>query len=133
MALSGPAEGMGRLIFYRPPEALLVAVEPRILVNGKSVGPIAMDTAFYRDALPGFYKVHLEHEEEDAVILQVLPGKTLFLRTRLVWEMLGYELRVERIEPGTGSVEAAVLRWHAPKNANAPLTFMSDDAPIPAD
>jgi hypothetical protein len=133
MALSGPAAEKGRIVFYRPPEALLVAVQPRILVNGKSVGPIVMGAAFYRDALPGFYRVHLEHEDEEALLVEAARGEIVFLRTRLFWETLGYKLRMERVDAETGANEAAVLRWQPPAEEDAPLTYRRDGLPAAAE
>ena len=133
IALSAPQEGMARVVFYRPEEAFLVAVKPRIVVNGKSAGAIAMGTAFYRDAVPGFYNVHLEHEDDDAVIVQAKAGDVVFLRTRLAWAFLGYELRVEEVKPETGLAEARILRWEMDGAEGAPLSYRRDLSPAAAD
>lgn len=72
--------GEGRLWFYRPRMLFGTAPEPRVYLNGVSVGRAVTSTFFYVDEPPGRYEVQCGKERIDKAYLTVSKNHVQFVR-----------------------------------------------------
>ncbi len=63
----GPEPGQARIYFYRPLDAFLIARETEVVINDKRIGLAVSGAVFYRDALPGRYRIHTVDDEISVV------------------------------------------------------------------
>jgi hypothetical protein len=83
---------LARIYFYRPEVSFLMAAAPFVVVNGRRVGTLRNGEAFFRDARPGRYEVHLSSSDDDVIALDLAAGETAYVRAEIAWRMLGFRL-----------------------------------------
>lgn len=83
LAIEAPPPDLARIYFYRQAAPLLLALEPEVIVNGRSVGSLGMGEVFFRDAKPGRYEVFLEDDTAHVIELQLAPGEIGYVRATL--------------------------------------------------
>ena len=105
--LAPPLPGQGRIYFYRTEVPLFVALEPMIVVNSRPVGRSVFGEAFYRDAYPGRYRVHLDDNPEGVIEFRLAAGEVRYVKTVLEIEISSDRLTVELVEAETALDEVA--------------------------
>lgn len=108
-SIEPPPPGLARLYVYRQHDLLLVTLEPHVIVNGLSLGTIAMGEAFFRDARPGRYEIHLSSDPWHVVELQLGPGDTAFVRATLRVGLGTVRLSAEHMGRATAAHEIKLL------------------------
>lgn len=83
VTIEPPPPELARIYFYRQPAPLLIALEPDVVVNGRSVGSIGMGDVFFRDARPGRYQVFLSADSEHVIELNLAAGEIGYVRATL--------------------------------------------------
>lgn len=83
VTIEAPPPDLARIYFYRQPAPLLIALQPDVVVNGRSVGSIGMGEVFFRDAKPGRYQVFLSADSEHVIELNLAAGEIGYVRATL--------------------------------------------------
>lgn len=99
LAIEAPPPDLARIYFYRQAAPLLLALEPEVIVNGRSVGSLGMGEVFFRDAKPGRYEVFLEDDVGHVIELQLAPGEIGYVRATLRIGFGTTRISAERIAP----------------------------------
>jgi len=108
--LPEPPAGMGRLYVYRTAVPWMVALEPEVIVNGKSIGVARYDRFFFRDARPGRYEVFLTSDPEEPVYFSLAPGEARFVKAVVRWTITGTKLTGALIDEAEGRREVETLK-----------------------
>lgn len=108
-AVEPPPPGLARLYVYRQHDLLLITLEPHVIVNGLSLGTIAMGEAFFRDAKPGRYEIYLSSDPWRVIELQLAPGDTAFIRATLRAGLGSVRLSAEHMGAATAAHEIKLL------------------------
>ena len=119
IAASDPADGLGRIYFYRQEDAFMAAVEPGIIVNGKWVGTARYGEVFFRDALPGRYEVFSTHNDDGTVTFTLAEGERVYIKTVPRLDGRTTELTAIKVAPATAAAEIQ------------PLALVQGDEPPP--
>ena len=96
---ASPPAGEARLFFYREDFALLGAIEPEIVVNGKRVGTSRSGEAFFRDAAPGRYQIYTSHNPDYIVEVRVEAGEEAFIKVEPRLQGLNTKLTTVLMDP----------------------------------
>lgn len=97
LAIEAPPPDLARIYFYRQAAPLLLALEPEVIVNGRSVGSLGMGEVFFRDAKPGRYEIFLEDDTGHVIELQLAPGEIGYVRATLRIGLGTTRISAERI------------------------------------
>ena len=100
-----PPPGLARIFFYRTENPFLVALEPEVVVNGRSVGRSVHGRAFYRDAKPGRYEIFLAGDRDNVLRFKAAPGERIYVKTEIDFNLVGSHLTVVRVVETTGRPE----------------------------
>ena len=106
-ALAPPPPGKGRIYFYRTEVPLFVALEPMIVVNSRPVGRSVFGEAFYRDANPGRYRVHLDDNPGSVIEFRLGAGEVRYVKAVLEIEISSDRLTIELVETEAAREEVA--------------------------
>ena len=105
----GPEPGQARIYFYRPLDAFLIARETEVVINDQRIGQTISGTVFYRDALPGRYRIHTVDDEISVVYLSLEAGDVAYVRAQ---SQLGSRSRIvirSRFRSGTTDTPAGLF------------------------
>jgi len=116
LAIEPPPPDLARIYFYRQAAPLLLALQPEVIVNGRSVGSLGMGEVFFRDAKPGRYEIFLEDDTQHVIELRLAPGEIGYVRATL------------RIGFGTTRISAERISADA---ATAEILAMDDPVEVP--
>lgn len=114
-----PPEGKARIYFYRPIDAFLIARETEFVVNDMRVGKAISGAVFYRDALPGKYRIHTADDDSSVVNLELHAGDIGFVRAQSNSGGLRFVISAVLVDPGTGELEARHLVMTDGREPNA--------------
>ena len=107
-----PAEGSGRIVFYRPNGLFGYGMRADILLDGQKVARSAPGTKFYVDVPTGMHNVVVPnslYSGERTLAITVRNRKVTYVRTSLGGSALGGRTNVELIESSQGAAEAEGL------------------------
>ncbi len=104
-----PPPQLARLYFYREPKPLLIALNPDVIVNDRSVGAISMGEVFFRDARPGRYRIFLSGDPAHVLELTLNAGETVFVRATLRIGLGSTRISAERIAAEVARAEITSL------------------------
>lgn len=105
----GPPSGQARIYFYRPIDAFLIARDTEFVVNDLRVGVAVSGAVFFRDALPGSYRIHTVDDTRSVVYLKLEAGDVAYVRAQSQRGSLGYGVGAVLAEPEVGRHESAGL------------------------
>ncbi len=92
LPLEPPPPNLARIYIYRREKKLFRAVEPLVVINGRSTGISRPGEAFYRDAKPGRYQIFTTAEPEEVIYLETAPGRLYFVEMEVAFADLGIHL-----------------------------------------
>ncbi len=105
----GPEPGQARIYFYRPLDAFLIGRETEVVINDKRIGLAVSGAVFYRDALPGRYRIHTVDDEISVVHLSLEAGDVAFVRAQSQLGSIGFGIGTVLVTPEVGRAEAEGL------------------------
>ncbi len=105
----GPKPGQARIYFYRPIDAFLIARETEVVINDERIGLAVSGAVFYRDALPGRYRIHTVDDEISVVYLSLEAGDVAYIRTQSQLGSIGFGIGTVLVTPEVGRAEAEGL------------------------
>ncbi len=105
----GPEPGQARIYFYRPLDAFLIARETEVVINDQRIGQTISGTVFYRDALPGRYRIHTVDDEISVVYLSLEAGDVAYVRAQSQLGSIGFGIGTVLVTPEIGQAEAEDL------------------------
>ena len=108
-ARPGPPQGQARIFFYRPIDAFLIGRDTEFVVNDRRVGLAISGAVFFRDALPGGYRIHTVDDTQSVVFLQLEAGDIAYIRAQSQRGNLGFGVGAVLAEPEVGERESARL------------------------
>lgn len=108
-ARPGPPQGQARIYFYRPIDAFLIGRDTEFVVNDRRVGLALSGAVFFRDALPGNYRIHTVDDNHSVVFLQLEAGDIAYIRAQSQRGSLGFGVGAVLAEPEIGERESAHL------------------------
>lgn len=88
---------------------MFIALTPEVIVNGKSIGPSEVESAFFRDARPGRYQIFLSNDPENVVDFTVAGGEMHFLKVLFTVDEQGPRLKLQRVDPAYAINELRLL------------------------
>lgn len=115
-----PPEGLARLVFYRETHALFIAVEPEIIINGKSIGRSLSGEVFFRDAKPGRYELFLSDNPKAVTKIETRPGELTFFKIFFTLDAGGPGLVLQAVDPAYARGELA--SFNSPEEGNPALS-----------
>lgn len=104
-----PPDGLARLVFYRETHALFIAVEPEIIINGKSLGPSVPGEVFFRDAKPGRYDLFLSDNPTAVTKIETRAGELTFFKIFFTLDAGGPRLVIQAVDPSYARGELAAF------------------------
>ncbi len=105
----GPKPGQARIYFYRPIDAFLIARETEVVINDERIGLAVSGAVFYRDALPGRYRIHTVDDEISVVYLSLEAGDVAYIRAQSQLGSIGFGIGTVLVTPEVGRAEAEGL------------------------
>ena len=105
----GPIDEMARIYFYRNIDAFMVARETDFVVNGQRVGTAVSGSVFYRDALPGRYRIHTVDDPKHIIYLTLAAGDVSFVRAEVKFSGVAYGIGAVEVERAAASTEVLDL------------------------
>ncbi len=109
-----PAEGSGRIVFYRPDGLFGYGMRSDILLNGQKVARSAPGTKFYVDVPTGIHHVVVPnslYSGDRTLAITVRNREVTYVRTSLGGSAFGGRTNVELIDPSQGAAETAGLEF----------------------
>ncbi len=107
-----PAEGSGRIVFYRPNGVFGYLMRADILLDGKKVGESAPGMKFYVDTAPGIHHIVVPnsmYSGDRSLDVKVVEKGAVYVRTSLGGSAFGGRTNVELIGASAGEQESAGL------------------------
>ncbi len=92
LPLEPPPANLARIYIYRREKKLFRAVEPLVVINGRSTGISRPGEAFYRDAKPGRYQIFTTAEPSEVIYLEMAPGRLYYVEMEVAFAGLGIQL-----------------------------------------
>lgn len=105
----GPKPGQARIYFYRPLDAFLIARDTDFVINDQRVGEAISGAVFFRDALPGRYRIHTVDDPASVIYLRLEAGDVAYVRAQSQLGSLGFGIGVVLATPAVGRAEAGGL------------------------
>ncbi len=105
----GAEPGQARIYFYRPIDAFLIARETEVVINDERIGLTVSGAVFYRDALPGRYRIHTVDDEISVVYLSLEAGDVAYIRAQSQLGSIGFGIGTVLVTPEVGRAEAEGL------------------------
>ena len=92
LPLEPPPAHLARIYIYRRDKKLFRAVEPLVVINGRSSGISRPGEAFYRDAKPGRYQVFTTADPAEVIYLEMAAGRLYYVEMEVAFAGLGIQL-----------------------------------------
>ena len=105
----GALPGQARIYFYRPLDAFLIARDTDFVINDQRVGKAVSGAVFYRDALPGRYRIHTVDDDASVIYLSLEAGDVAYVRAQSQLGKLGFGVGAVLVTPEVGRRESAAL------------------------
>jgi hypothetical protein len=116
-----PADGTGRIWFYRPSKMLGSAVQPHVFLNGENVGKAQPDCYFFVDRSPGDYEVKCSTEWADKSEIKLAAGDEQYVRLSLGIGFFVGHIIPKEVDKSTGLKEISNCKLITADGANAGL------------
>ena len=105
----GPNPGQARIYFYRPLDAFLIARDTDFVINDQRVGEAISGAVFFRDALPGRYRIHTVDDTASVIYLSLEAGDVAYVRAQSQLGSLGFGIGAVLVTPAVGRTESESL------------------------
>ena len=105
----GPEPGQARIYFYRPLDAFLIARDTDFVINDQRIGQAVSGAVFYRDALPGRYRIHTVDDDTSVIYLSLEAGDVAYVRAQSQLGKIGFGVGAVLVTPAVGRAESESL------------------------
>jgi hypothetical protein len=95
------AEGYSRIFFYRTSH-FQGAYQPVVYINQEKYGEAYLEGVFFKDVLPGKYKISTSMSQGNEVDLNLTSGDTVYIK---FVPRIGFAIYPVLVEPSVGKVE----------------------------
>jgi len=95
----------GRVYFYRNSSMLGAAMQPNIMLNGRTVGESKPGGFFYVDDAAGAKEISTSTEVERKLTFTLEPGQTRYVRTAVGMGVMVGRIYPELVDSATGEKE----------------------------
>lgn len=120
MTLPPPAQGQGRIVFYRDGNPTGMGLQPSIICNGMPVGRSQAGTFFYLDHPAGACEIVCLPDWSHKISVQVGAGETLYVRTYVIPGYVVGQVLPELVEAGKALADLPSCNYAAPPPPAAP-------------